>query len=260
MPILDPIFAAPNIGDVISALVPVVVFVIWVIGQIANRTKEAPAKPVRRAEPRPAADWRNAADDEDEIVVAQPAKAGGKPSVFDEIEQFLARARQQAQQAGKPQPQPVAQPTIARPVLVEGGVAEPVMAEFAEPRRGRGGEVERPRHHLGTRDRITAHVNRTTDTSDVTAHIEALGDSVEIADDVMEAHLKQVFDHRIGTLQQSAADTQATRRAAADAQRRATGESVTAPPVDFAAMLANTGSLRKAIVLNEILQRPADRW
>jgi hypothetical protein len=246
-----PTLAAPGIADLLTALVPVVVFVIWVIGQIANRAKEAPAKPVRRPAARPAADWADEdEDDVEEFVMAQPAEAGGKKTVFDEIEQFLARARQQAQQAAQPQP-----PAAAKPIVVK-----PVVAQLAEPRRGLGGESPRAPGRLGTRDRVTAHVNETVDTSDITANIEQLGDSVEIADDVMEAHLKEVFDHRIGTLQQSAADTQATRRAAANAQKRATGESVTAPPVDFAAMLANTGDLRKAIVLNEILQRPAERW
>jgi hypothetical protein len=78
---------------------------------------------------------------------------------------------------------------------------------------------------------------------------------VEIADDVMEAHLKEVFDHRLGSLQQLdkiAATASAAKKAAADKAIPA--------PIGFAAMLANSRSLREAIVLNEILKRPDDRW
>ncbi len=246
-----------DVGEVISALVPVVIFVIWVIGQISNRAKEVPAKPVRRPERRPerraADDWANREDEDDDVVMAQPAggdKAGGdKGTVFNEIEQFLARARQQTQQAAGQRP------LVAKPLA-----AEPVVAELAGPRRGLGGAMPSSPGSLSSRKQVASHVKTYLDTSDIDAQVELLGDSVEIADDVMEAHLKEVFDHRIGTLQQSAADTQASRHAASNARKRATGESVMAPPVDFAALLANAGDLRKAIVLNEILQRPVERW
>jgi hypothetical protein len=244
----DLLLLAVGIGDLLSALVPVVVFIIWVIGQIANRQAAAPPKPVRRADQRPAGDW-DMDDDDDDVIVAQPANAGGpKKTVFDEIEQFLARARQQAQQVQQDQ-QPgglLNRPAVARPVI-----AEPVMAEMVVPRGGLASDVTAGGSNLGTRDRVGASINRTTDTSDVTANVEGLGDSVEIADDVMEAHLREVFDRRLGSLQQ---DTMA-----ASSASKKTGKAVPAP-VGFAAMFANSGSVRQAIVLNEILQRPADRW
>jgi hypothetical protein len=243
------IILAAGIGDLLSALVPVVVFIIWVIGQIANRQAAAPPKPVRRADQRPAGEW-NMDDDDDEVVVAQPGNAGPKKTVFDEIEQFLARARQQAQQAqqgqqpGAPQHRPLAKPMMA----------EPVMAEIVAPRGGLASAPAQGGRNLGTQDRVVANLNRTTDTSDITANIDRLGDSVEIADDVMEAHLKEVFDHRLGSLQKDAIANSAGQSAA-----KKTGKAVPAP-VGFAALFANTGSVRQAIVLNEILQRPADRW
>ncbi|MEX2187218.1 MAG: hypothetical protein WD875_10505 [Pirellulales bacterium] len=250
MPNMLPILAAPNFGDLLSALVPVVIFVIWVVGQIANRAKPPAAKPIRRPQRRADADadWANNADDD--VVVAQAAGDGEKKTVFDEIEQFLARARQQTQQGKTPQ-----RPVAAKPI-----VAEPVVAQLATPRRGLSGEMSSTSGNLSARTQVATQVKEYLDTSDIDAHVELLGDAVEIADDVMEAHLKEVFDHRIGTLQQMAAETPATRRAASNAQKRAAGQRVTVPPVDFAAMLANAGSLRKAIVLTEILQRPSERW
>lgn len=251
---------AAGIGDLLSALVPVVVFIIWVIGQIANRTKVEPPKPVRRAEPRPAGNW--GLDDDDDVIVAQPANArpanagpanaglpnaGPKKTVFDEIEQFLARARQAAQQAqqGGPPPRPAARPVAA----------EPVVAELAQPRRPLATEPALGSGRLGTQERVVAEVVRTTDTSDVTANLDRLGDAVEVADDAMEAHLKEVFDHRLGSLQQVA-----TAAPAASATKEKRAARKVPAPVGFAAMLANTGDVRNAIVMSEILQRPTDRW
>lgn len=252
---------AAGIGDLLSALVPVVIFIIWVIGQIANRTRAEPAKPVRRAEQRPAGDWN--LDDDDDVIVAQPANvrpanagpanagpnAGPKKTVFDEIEQFLARARQAAQQAqgqqGGAPPRPAAGPVAA----------EPVVAELAEPRRTLAGGPVLSAGRLGTQERVAAEVARTTDTSDVTANIDRLGDAVEVADDVMEAHLKEVFDHRLGSLQAAASPSVAS---AAPKTRKAA--KALPAPIGFAAMLANTGNVRNAIVMSEILQRPTDRW
>jgi hypothetical protein len=245
----DFIILAAGIGDLLSALVPVVVFIIWVIGQIANRQAAAPPKPVRRADQKPAGDW-NMDDEDDDVVVAQPANAGPKKTVFDEIEQFLARARQQAQQAqqGQQPGTPQYRPPIAKPV-----VAEPVMAELAAP-RGLVSDGTVGGSNLGTRDRVGASISRTTDTSDITANVDRLGDSVEVADDVMEAHLKEVFDHRLGSLQQVA-----TAAPAAQPATKKAGKAAPAP-VGFAALFANSGNVRQAIVLNEILQRPSDRW
>jgi hypothetical protein len=251
-----------DLGDVIGALVPVVFFIIWVIGQIAGR-KQEPAKPVRGPERRPAADLF---DDDDDVIVAAPApqaNVGGKKTVFDEIEQFLARARQQAQQGQQgnaPQPpRPAAPPLAGRPsvtvqtVVVRPQAAEPVVAEVIEPRRTILAEAAPGPGQLAGRQQVAAHVTQYLDTADMRAQVDRLGDAVEVADDVMEEHLKQVFDHRVGTLATDAAQS-APARPGAGRKRAA------AAPVDFAAMLANTGNLRQAIVLNEILQRPADRW
>jgi hypothetical protein len=262
-----PLIIAAGIGDVLSALVPVVVFIIWVIGQIANRT-QAPAKPVRGPERRPA-DLVGDEEDDDEFVAAPrpaapQANAGGKKNVFDEIEQFLARARQQAQQANNPQQPRPGQPANVppRPAVTVQTISarpmssEPVMAEVIEPRRNLAGAATTQSGQLAGRHQVATHVSDYLSTADMNAQVDRLGDAVEIADDVMEAHLKQVFDHRVGTLSQDSAQP-ATAPAGIDSQKKAIRR---AAPVGVAAMLANTGSIRQAIIANEILQRPSDRW
>jgi hypothetical protein len=256
-----------DIGDILSALVPVVVFIIWVIGQIANRA-QPPAKPVRGPERRPA-DLVDVDDDEDDFVAAPgrpapQANAGGKKTVFDEIEQFLARARQQAQQAGAPQQPRPAQPinipgrpnVTVQTVVTRTSAGEPVMAEVVEPRRTFAGDVATPPGQLAGRQQVASHVSDYMSTADINAQVERLGDSVEIADDMMEAHLKQVFDHRVGTLAQDT--TQPTPApAGVDAPRKSARR---AAPIGVAALFADSRNIRQAIIANEILQRPADRW
>jgi hypothetical protein len=265
-----PLIIAAGIGDVLSALVPVVVFIIWVIGQIANRT-QAPAKPVRGPERRPA-DLVGDEDDEDEFIAAPrpaapQANAGGKKNVFDEIEQFLARARQQAQQAqqgNNPQQPRPAQPANVPPrpamtvqtVVVRPSMSEPVMAEVIEPRRSLSGDVATQSGQLAGRHQVSTHVSDYLSTAEMNAQVDRLGDAVEIADDVMEAHLKQVFDHRVGTLSQDSAQTTPV-AVGIDSQKKPVRR---AAPIGVAALLANTGSIRQAILANEILQRPSDRW
>jgi hypothetical protein len=74
---------------------------------------------------------------------------------------------------------------------------------------------------------------------------EHLGEEVGLADDHLEAHLAQKFDHQIGSKGMSEATDQAS--------------GSVEPTLDLdslAAMLANPTSLRHAVVLSEILARP----
>ena len=73
----------------------------------------------------------------------------------------------------------------------------------------------------------------------------------------MEQHLKQVFEHRLGSLARQASDDpnapydigSPTGRADPQASAKA-----------LAGLLANQQDIRRAILLKEILERPIDRW
>jgi hypothetical protein len=72
----------------------------------------------------------------------------------------------------------------------------------------------------------------------------------------LESHLKQTFAHQVGTLAPAPADSLAAQNRAAAAAAAATGSKQTLP---IAALLSG-GNLRNAVILNEIFQRPEDRW
>jgi hypothetical protein len=71
----------------------------------------------------------------------------------------------------------------------------------------------------------------------------------------LQDHLKQTFSHQVGTLS-SASDNLAAQNRAAAATAAATGNKQALP---IAALLRG-GNMRNAVILNEILQRPEERW
>ncbi|MEX2016661.1 MAG: hypothetical protein WD873_08455 [Candidatus Hydrogenedentales bacterium] len=72
----------------------------------------------------------------------------------------------------------------------------------------------------------------------------------------LENRLKETFSHQVGTLAAAPADSLATQNRAAAAVAAATGTRQTLP---ISALLSGD-NLRSAIILNEILQRPEERW
>lgn len=91
---------------------------------------------------------------------------------------------------------------------------------------------------------------------DMAQHIEQLGDRVEEADDIMEARLHQTFGHQVGRLKSSTAATTATR---GDANAVA-ATVAQATVLGIAHMLQSPQNIQSAIILNEVFNRPIDRW
>jgi hypothetical protein len=168
----------------------------------------------------------------------------------DEVEEFLRRAaarraqaeakrRAEAQQAAQPlqsRPAPIARPPLrAMPVQLEPEV-EIIEAEEAD-----------------TGSRFTSTVAQNLrGTTEIARHATSLGAEVDLADDKLEARLHKTFDHKLGALKDTttAATPQQVKRAA-DAGP---------PPLDLARLLGNPQSIRNAIVLSEVMNRPEGRW
>lgn len=150
--------------------------------------------------------------------------------IDEEIGEFLRRA---AQRRGGP---PAGQPVVVAPR--EEPVAAVVVAE-----RPVGGEVSR--RHLDTRE--------------FEKRSRQLGAEVALADDKVEAHLRGAFTHQIssvGSPQMSTAD-----RAALAGPPQMQGDDVGAlGETGLVSLLTNADSIREAIILNEILRRPEERW
>jgi hypothetical protein len=90
---------------------------------------------------------------------------------------------------------------------------------------------------------------RTSRIAEQTSH---LGQRIIEDDHQFDVQLNAKFDHTVGTLTGSAV-TAAEQAAAAVAASET-------PAAQIAAMLATPDGVRQAIVVNEILRRPTDRW
>ena len=112
--------------------------------------------------------------------------------------------------------------------------AEVVDAELAEQpdRLGRG---------------VAQHMRGTQEIAEHTRH---LGEEVDQADDKLEAHLHQVFDHKLGDLKKS------TLEAAAVSPSQASREGPLPGAASIAHLLVDPQNVRNAIILAEILRRP----
>jgi len=163
----------------------------------------------------------------------------------DEVEDFLRRVAQmraqaEAQAKGQQQrPPPKSAPKsppppprlVPAPIVVEPMSAEIVDAELAES----GDRVGR---------RVAEDLRGT---EQIGQHTRRLGSEVDAANDKMQAHLHQVFDHQLGRLKSTGGETALVETAR------------TAPELSLdliVRMLRSPGSIRDAVVMSEILRRP----
>ena len=154
------------------------------------------------------------------------------PQVADEIGEFLRRANEH-RAAEQPPPQP-AKPKPLPPVQ------QPVRAEVV---------AEVP---VGTQ--VNEQVKKYLDTQSFSRREEALGKEVAQADQEIDQHLHQVFDHSLSRLETVVGETAAAAvepPEVADAATFATG---------LLALVTSPDSLRQAVILSEILHRPEERW
>lgn len=165
--------------------------------------------------------------------------APGKQEVNDEVAEFLRRT---AERSGKKPPEPQApQPPARRPLVERGGASPPLRGELVEVEA-----IDEPPTGAG----VASHVQQHLSNREFDQRASQLG-SVEQEQRAFETQLHQAFDHHLGHLATSSDEP------ASDAPPAAAGE-LTGPSI--AALLADPQNLRSAIVLNEILQRPTERW
>jgi hypothetical protein len=183
---------------------PVIVFILYTIGQLVMNQGKKPAQQRVPPKPRPA------------VPPQQPRTLEEK--LRSEVEDFLRQVQ------GEP-PKPAKAPQ--RPTVVR--VEQPVEAVI---------ELE------SERVSVQEHVARNISTTDVTQHATTLGAEVGHADEKLQAHLQQKFQHQIGALeprQQRPAEPRRVRGAAA---------------AEIANLLLNPNGVRQVIVASEILRRP----
>jgi len=169
-------------------------------------------------------------------------------SIMRELENLLkeiAEAQQPAAQrpvpprpqpARQPQGRPAAapQPQRTRPQRPAQAAADVLDAEIVD-----AAPVRR-------RAEVTKHVERHLDTSDITAGTTRLGAEVGLADEKVEAHLHEKFDHKLSRMD--------------DPDDKVGAEAGAAFAARIAEMFRSPQSIQQAFILNEILNRPELRW
>ncbi len=209
-----------------------IIMVVAVIAEVVAKWREAQAAGKKANLPRP-----NPARPKP----ARPRPAGGQDPLADEIGDFLRRATERRGQAG---PRPAREGRASRPVRSPQPAqteqpVQPILID--EPDGG-----------------VAQHVQQRMK-NDFKRLSPELGTEVAEADDKMDDHLHQVFDHRLGRLGVMSGET--AKPTAVNEPAAASAPATTVPLAQaVAGILANPATASQAILLHEILRRPEERW
>lgn len=160
---------------------------------------------------------------------ARPAepRPAGRAEVQDEVADFLRRAAEKRSPAKRAA---AGSPSLERPLP----------AEIIEP---------------PPTSRWPQSVYAQVDNPELAQRAAQLG-HVEQTESAFQAHM-QTFEHSVGSIQE--ADVQTAPSSASSVDGSTAVASAPASEV-FAALLADAQNLRQAIILNEIIRRPEERW
>lgn len=235
--------------EIITFVVFAIVMLASVISQFLAKKREQQAE--RRPERRPM-----------EVNPMDEMQAGGqqpgpqqlsrpqakKPvTMEDEIGDFLRRAaRGGDQQPAKPRPAQQARPAQANlPPRPAQSRPKPARPRAPVPRRAQPPltaeivDPVRPPVGQGLGKQFTRGIN----TADITRHANELGNQT-----------RKMFDHQVGNLQHLSDAAKTENEAASEPMLPLTSAA------GLGALLSDADSLKQAIILNEILQRPAHHW
>jgi hypothetical protein len=232
-------------GDVVFFLIVILFLVIGGLTQLFKKLQEA--QDPRRPRPggRPGG--------------VRPHAGPGRDPVRDEIARFLQDAADRrgvgprpAQRVGPQPARRVGPPPAAPQRPAPGGWPQrpaetPVLLEPIET-------VPEPAS-------VAEHVRKQVPGQQFGGLTSDVGQRLARTGEVVQEHVHEVFDHQVGRLEGTPGES----AYAAQAEEAETPEDrITALPqtaaAGLAAMLAEPVSLRQAIVLTEILQRPEHRW
>lgn len=197
----------------------------------------------------------------------QPA-AGGQPqrakTPAEEVEEFLRRAASRKAGGGnqpapraQPKPPPSAPKKPPRRVASQQPSPRPHTVEPELVEASEGPSLSGPRP---TGSGVAKHVQTHLDESEFTERAEHLSHLKQTSGSLAE-HVQHTFEHRVGTLavEQSGGATAAeTEQTASSVARRRAGQTPTA--TELAALLRRPDDVRTAIILNELMRRPEERW
>lgn len=164
---------------------------------------------------------------------ARPAepRPSGRPEVQDEVAEFLKRATEKRSSAKR----------------AEG--------RQQTPRRPMPAEIVEPRLESSSSSRWPPMVQSHVDNPELAQRAAQLG-HVDQTEAAFQAHM-QTFEHSLGRIQVAASDAEPPPQQLPDGKSQ---PAATPAGEVFAALLGDAESLRQAIILNEIIRRPEERW
>lgn len=243
-----------DIGEVFGAIAALIGLILWIIQKVVetNKARQPQLKPQQP---------RAKVEQADPLAGAQGAGQQADP-LRSQVEEFLRRANQ-----GEQPDRPVRRPAQAQrdiEVLVDDASTEtqrrPVGAPFVplessfsskksvtspEQRPARRPVAPRKRKSLAERSSERA-VSRA---ESIGKQASRLGQRIIAEDLQFDEQLKAKFDHSVGTLSGISVSSAELVPVVEDT-----------PASRIAAMLASPDGVRQAIIMNEVLQRPVDRW
>lgn len=252
---VQPVLAL-DVGQIVVGLIALVMVI---IRQLLEANKNAGAKRVQQPLPQPP---------QPQNPNKAPAPAAGQQAdpLRAQVEEFLRRAGQAAQQnPPRPQTAPVSQiemlvkpPQPPDPRIIGQPLRQAewrqTASSSASPQSAVGTEKARNARSGKSRKRksVAEHVAEqvTARAENLASHASKLGQRIVAEDAQFDVQLKSKFDHTVGTLGGSEVSATAT----------STPAMSDTPAGQLAAMLANPSGIRQAVIVNEILRRPSDRW
>jgi hypothetical protein len=235
-----------GIEEIISSLFGLLVLVFWIINQIKGAQQKVARPPAQQPAQRP----RPAQARPQQAAAAGQAGQQADP-LREQVEAFLRKAagQQPANPARVPQ-RPRLKPATDRitVLLDEDILPEHDRRPLAAPFQSMSSVADEP-PQVSVAQHVAEHVAASTRA--LGKQSARLGQRIRTDDEQFDVQLKAKFDHAVGTL---------AARGTSSSDLQPAAPAPESPAAQIAALLARPEGVRQAIVLNEILQRPADRW
>jgi hypothetical protein len=259
-----------DVSDLLQALLPIIVAVLYGIAHLVGALQQEKRKAAAKSRPAPPQEFGANPPAE-----RKPVAAANQPTLEEtlrrEVEEFLRRSQGQPAQSGRndqrpPQrsPQPAARQRPAsaqRPRQADQRARQPeqprrlVDTPRPEPTRSMPSvqsQTLRPSIGPGPLGAgVTQYVaEQMRGTQELVQHAQSLGSDVAQADERLQSRLQQRFVHQVGTLAPLSTATSDQRPAAAGASAAQ----------ELRALLSRPAGVRQVIIASEILRRPEERW
>jgi hypothetical protein len=187
----------------------------------------------------------------------KPIQAGGQQAdpLRNQVEEFLKRASQRPQGPQEPIAKSQTRPASEIEILLQESRQALEQRDASGQRAAESRPAQppqRPQRRVKRRQSVAEHVAEqvASRSKSLAEKASQLGRRIVAEDEQFDVQLKAKFDHSVGTLAGSV-NPVATPPAPPPADT---------PALQIATLLANPEGVRQAVIVNEILRRPSERW